>query len=236
MEKVLKERDRVLKILADKMDGFYLAGGTALSLFYFQHRDSYDLDFFTKDFSKVKIERVVFSLADEIGRVIELKGEQLQKDRARILVFSIKIDNSSPLKLDFVEDVFNILSPFKKVDGIDVLSLEDIYIRKIFAACGSISKVDGIGREISIGGRQEARDLFDLFYLSKTFMPLSDFAFKHCNATQRASIVVWQKTYDRFEMKCGLNEIKTDKEITYQEMEKHLDKEIEKMIKRGIQK
>lgn len=235
MEKVLKERDRVLGILADKMDGFYLAGGTALSLIYFQHRESYDLDFFTKDFSKVKIERIISNLRNESGKTIESIGEQLQGDMARMLVFALKIDDEGrALKLDFIEDAVDLLSSFKRVDGIDVLSLEDIYLRKIFATCGSISKKDAIGRETFVGGRQEVKDLFDLFYLSKTFRPLSDFVFKHCNSAQRASVVVWQSSYDRFKMKSELTEIMTDKKITYQEIEKHFQKEVEEIIKRAI--
>ena len=54
---------RILPALADKVDEFYLAGGTALSMMYYQHRESYDLDFFTRTFNSVQIEALV-----EIGR------------------------------------------------------------------------------------------------------------------------------------------------------------------------
>jgi len=42
---------KVLAALAGQADGFYLVGGTALSLYYFEHRESYDVDLFTKDLS-----------------------------------------------------------------------------------------------------------------------------------------------------------------------------------------
>ena len=62
MNPIISEIYRALKILSGRMEGFYLAGGTALSLFYFQHRDSYDIDFFTNDFSRKRIEDIVKGL------------------------------------------------------------------------------------------------------------------------------------------------------------------------------
>ena len=41
---------KVLNALAGNVDDHYLAGGTALSIAYFQHRESYDVDLFTKEF------------------------------------------------------------------------------------------------------------------------------------------------------------------------------------------
>ena len=58
MKPIIKEIGRVLKALSGKMEGYYLVGGTALSLFYFQHRESYDLDLFSKEFSKKRIENI----------------------------------------------------------------------------------------------------------------------------------------------------------------------------------
>lgn len=52
MDKLLEYQNKVLKLFTGKMEDFYLAGGTALSRFYFNHRISYDLDFFTRSFSK----------------------------------------------------------------------------------------------------------------------------------------------------------------------------------------
>ena len=49
-KRIVSCQKTVLKALSGRMDNFYLAGGTALSLFYFQHRLSVDLDFFTQNF------------------------------------------------------------------------------------------------------------------------------------------------------------------------------------------
>jgi len=230
MDKIVEIRNEVLKKLANKLGSFYLAGGTALSLFYFQHRESYDLDFFTKDFSRVKIEEIMSSLSKDIGLAIELLDERNKQGFAKAMVYSLKIDANSSLKIDFVEDVYKLLKPLKEIDGISILTIEDIYFRKILTACGNITTVDSIGRSSFIGGRQEAKDFFDLYFLSKTFMPLSIFVNEHCQQPQKESVIIWFRTYDRLEMKTGLLEIITNKKVTFQEMELHFKEEINKII------
>lgn len=230
MDKVIKIRDDVLRKLANKLEGFYLAGGAALSLFYFKHRESYDLDFFTKDFSRARIEQLMFELAKDIGMEIELSGEQDKAGFAKILAYSLKTDEDNSLKIDFVEDVYKLLEPLKNIDGIPALSIQDIYFRKIITACGSIVKIDAIGRQSFAGGRQEAKDFFDLYFLSTTFMPLSKYVEQYCRQPQKESIIIWFRTYDRLEMKSGLTEIITDKNVPYQEMERHFKSEVERII------
>lgn len=234
MENVIEIRGRVLKKLANKLEDFYLAGGTALSLFYFHHRESYDLDFFSRSFSRAKIETLISELAKDMGMEIELLGEQNEQGFARMLVFSLKIGQNSSLKIDFVEDLYKLLEPLREVDGIPVLSIQDIYFRKILTACGSIRTLDTIGRRLFVGGRQEAKDFFDLYFLSKTFMPLSNFVNQYYRQPQRESVIIWYRTYDRFEMKAGLPEIITDKQVPFQEIERHFKKEIEKIISAEI--
>ena len=230
MEKIIEIRDRTLKKLANKLEDFYLAGGTALSLFYFKHRESYDIDFFTKDFSRVKIEEIMSGLSKDMELAIELLGEENKQGFARMMVYSLKIDGNSSLKIDFVEDVYKLLKPLKEFDGIPILAIEDIYLRKILTASGSIAAVDSIGRSAFVGGRQEAKDFFDLYFLSKTFMPLSSFVNEYCQQPQKESIIIWFRTYDRLKMKTGLLEIMTNKKVTFLEMEHHFKDEVEKII------
>ncbi len=230
MDKIIKVRNEVLKKLANRLDNFYLAGGTALSLFYFQHRESYDLDFFTKDFSRSKIEQLTRDLAKEMGLEIELSADQDKLNLAKILVYSLKIDKDDSLKIDFVEDVYNLLEPLKIIDGVPVLSIQDIYFRKILTACGSIEATDSVGRKSFAGGRQEAKDFYDLYFLSVTFMPLSIYVERYCGQPQKESIIIWFRTYNRLEMKLGLIEIITNKKVTFQEMERHFKDETGKII------
>ena len=230
MDKIIKIRNEALKQLANKLEGFYLAGGTALSLFYFQHRESYDLDFFTKDFSRTKIEILMSDLSKDIGLKVVLEGEVDNKGFARMLVYSLIIDENNSLKIDFAGDVNKILEPLSIVDGIPIFSKQDIYFRKILTACGSMSTVDSLGRNVFVGGRQEEKDFFDLYFLSKTYMSLSNFVAEYCQQPQKESIIVWFRSYDRLEIKAGLTEIKTDKQVSFFEMEHHFKDEVDKII------
>jgi len=233
MNRVIKEINGVLKALSGRMECYYLAGGTALSLFYFQHRESYDLDFFTKDFSKKSIENIVKGLSVSAGKSISLIGEENKDDKAKMLVYSYRV-GEEVLKIDFVEDVYELIKQPKIIDGVPVLSKEDIYSRKIFAACGSYAVINEIGNKQFKGGRQEAKDFFDLYFLSTTFMPLSKFATEYCSPGQIESIVVWYRTYDRTAMKLGLLDIITDKRVDFHDMEKHFKGEIEQIIEKGL--
>lgn len=235
MEKILIERDKVLNALAGKIDGLYLAGGTALSLFYFHHRESYDLDFFTKEFSQSKIESIILDLAKTTGRKIELAIARNKKDNAQIMIYHLRMNKDELLKIDFVEDVYELLKPIKILDGIPVLSLEDIYIRKIFAVCGSHKTVNLAEKEVFAGGRQQARDFFDLYFLSTTFMPLSKFAFEYCSGPQKESIAVWYRTYSRSSIQQDLLDIATDKNVYFRDMDNHFKKEINRMVRKEFE-
>ena len=156
-------QDHVLKKLAGKMEGFYLAGGTALAKFYFHHRESYDLDFFTQQYSGASVEEAVRIFTRETGKKMKLRarrdltGQKTARGRTYDMILGPEVNQD--LKIDFFQDVLPLLKPFKKVDGISILSQEDIYLRKIYAVSGSAAPVDRTGRKKFQGGRQEARDL-----------------------------------------------------------------------------
>jgi predicted nucleotidyltransferase component of viral defense system len=63
-----KLQGKALKILADKIDDFYLTGGTALSQFYFQHRISEDLGFFTQDYHRPRIREIISCLSEGLDK------------------------------------------------------------------------------------------------------------------------------------------------------------------------
>ncbi len=232
---VIAQRDRVLKALSGKLDGLYLAGGTALSLFYFHHRESYALDLFTREFSRQKIESIVSELAKTTGCKIELGKAVEKKDLVQIMVYYLYINEDETLKIDFVEDAYELVKPVKIIDGVPILSLEDIYMRKIFAACGTNKTVNVIGREIFRGGRQQVRDFFDLYFLSIAFTPLSKFALEYCSYPQIESLAVWYRTYNRSSMQMDILDIETDKSVSFKEMDNHFKREIEKLIRKGFE-
>ncbi|MFH1478719.1 MAG: nucleotidyl transferase AbiEii/AbiGii toxin family protein [Candidatus Omnitrophota bacterium] len=220
--------------MGNKLEGFYLAGGTALALFYLGHRESYDLDFFTKDFSKIKCEKIISEIKKITGCGIKLVSEQLTKDKGRMLVYYIRIDKNNSLKIDFIEDVYRDINSNNIFNGMPVMSKENIYLRKIYAACGVLSQEMSSGKKIFLGGRQEAKDLFDLYFLSYTFMPLSKFVSKNCTPTEKESVIIWYRSFKKQEMKIGISEIITNKKNSFQEMDKHFLKEINTMIAEEI--
>ena len=50
------------------------------------------------------------------------------------------------------------MKPLKVVNGINALSLDDIYMRKIWAITGVVETRDASGRNITVGGRQERKN------------------------------------------------------------------------------
>lgn len=224
--------DKILVILKEKIDSFYLAGGTALSRIYFKHRGSYDLDFFTQNFSEHAIEEATKTIQEALNIKVKLKGITDEKGKVQLRTYYAQINEKDSVKIDFVEDTCPLILPTKKVEGVFVLSKEDIYIRKIFAICGSKKEITDEGRNYFIGGRKEAKDYFDIFRLSTIFMPLSEFVLTYCSRTQTIieRLVIWQKTYDRFEMRSGLVDLITPTIPDSRLIEKHFDEEIDKLI------
>ena len=138
---ILKLRDKVLKALNGELDTFFLGGGTALSLFYLHHIESFDLDFFSKEFSENKIKKVISIIENSLQ--VKTKGGQVltSKDSARIFRFyvltGVRLKKDKDLKIEFIEDVHRLIEPYNIVtDGIPVFSQENIYLRKIYALCG----------------------------------------------------------------------------------------------------
>ncbi len=227
---IRKYQDKVLEKLAGRIDEFYLAGGTALSLFYFQHRLSVDLDFFTSNFRPMRVKEIVEYLEKTLSRKIKLTGQNLEDKTAKNLIYDVHFSPKDTLKIDFVEDTLDLKKPTKTVEGIRVLSLEDIYLRKLYAVCGAISGVDAVGRKETLGGRIEAKDFYDLYFLSHTFMSLSKFIEKYGNNVMIEGLIRWFRTYDGMAMMDGVLTLDTDKEIDYKKIEAHFKKEIDRII------
>ena len=220
----------ILPFLRNKVDDYYLAGGTALSMFYYEHRESFDLDFFTKSFSRDRILKIIDNLKKDSKWKVELISQQDKKNLIRVSVYMVHMDKGEKCKIDFVEDYMELLKPLKQVDGIHVLSLEDIYSRKIYAIAGHIPTLNDIGQKAMLGGRQEAKDFYDVYCLSTITMPLSKFVSQHCSGMIKEGVVRWYQTYNRMEMKTGLLDLVTKTKPDYSLIEKHFKKEIDKLL------
>ena len=232
--KIVKYQQDVLKALSGRIDDLYLAGGTALSLFYFQHRLSVDLDFFTRRFDYQAIKETVQYLEGALNKKIEFVGSNLDQKSAQMAVYNIQFTTQDVLKIDFVEDVVDLLKKTRVVDGIRILSLEDIYMRKLYALAGMVKAVDETGRGKFLGGRADAKDFYDVYCLSHTFMPLSKFLPQHCDRTVIEAIIRWYRTFDRMSMMDGILSLATTRAVDYKAQEKHFRQEIDKLIELEI--
>lgn len=126
---------------------FFLTGGSALGIFYFDHRLSYDLDLFTlKEIDWHIHERMFIAAAEEIKAEYEsiIKSPYFQRYRLK--------RGKDKEVVDFViEKVHQVEKEKKAFDIIKVDTLLEIGVNKI----------------CTLVGRTEMKDLIDLYFLVK---------------------------------------------------------------------
>ncbi len=147
---VLTKNQRLLlaEIVKNKIitDTFYLGGGTALAEFYLKHRRSEDLDFFTEnEFDPFFISTFFKSIQKKIG----IKGIDFQQSFNRNLFFCHC--PNEVLKVEFTFFPFPRVESKKNVDGMQIDSLLDIAINKVF----------------TIYQKPRSRDFIDLYLIVK---------------------------------------------------------------------
>lgn len=230
--KIREAQKKVLKVFAAEAKNFALSGGTALELYYLHHRFSADLDFFSPKYNLSEIKSLVIAFGKHIGRTLKLEAEFIASRKAKVCFYTIPVKNSDrPLKIDFVEDVFFSKPVIKKFQGVPVYSIDNIYTQKIIAVSGMPSGVDEIGKELRIGRREEARDAFDIYMLSKKIQPLHIFLKEIPRYLQRG-MVHWYRTFSRQELKLSLLDLDIyDKQFDSREMIIYLEDEIKKFAK-----
>lgn len=132
-----------------QLNSFYLSGGTALAVFYLQHRVSDDLDFFTATTPDgVMIDPQVQALKVKLGAV----AVNYQKLHDRRL-YTFEFTGETPvLKIEFTQYPFKQLEQSQLHNGIRVDSLRDIAANKLMAL------ID----------RFDPKDFVDLYFLMQT--------------------------------------------------------------------
>jgi hypothetical protein len=165
-------QDQVLSMIFSNLEPLgipncILAGGTALARFYLHHRISYDLDFFvgTSHFSpedlSIKLGRLGLHIQD---LVLEEGGHWANQLHGYLNV------GKEIVKISFVEDpLYGGMWPQTSFGEVVTEEINGLYHRKLRTVSGS-------GQSIQTqGGRQTARDLFDLYVLSGAVQPISSF-------------------------------------------------------------
>lgn len=161
---------RLRAMAGGQMSKFKLCGGTALARCWLDHRVSYDLDLFlphgfnafalSKELKSAGFSYETTSIVEDSRKANQLHGYVIQNGRR--------------LKVSFIEDAYFDLFPvIQKPFGRLSVETEDIaglYHRKLRTVSGS-----GMEGDSFEGGRQKARDLFDLYVLSKSHSPIREF-------------------------------------------------------------
>lgn len=129
-----------------KLNDFYLTGGTALTAYYFQHRFSDDLDFFT---ATEPDKQFLHIFAEKLKTVIGADTYRFEHPFDRnIFLFPTA---GGELKIEFTYYPFQQLETPSLRDGIHVDSLVDISANKI----------------MTLIDRFDPKDFVDLFFILK---------------------------------------------------------------------
>lgn len=139
-----KQQREILEWLIESGTGekFYLAGGTALSIKY-NHRFSEDFDFFTENFDRTYLEKLLLKAEREIGKP---KIMVFSNDTLLVLIKGVKCS--------FFEYPYKLIRKVQTVSefpNLQIASDEDIATMKASA----------------ISSRGEKKDFFDLWFLMR---------------------------------------------------------------------
>ncbi|PIQ86119.1 MAG: hypothetical protein COV74_06050 [Candidatus Omnitrophica bacterium CG11_big_fil_rev_8_21_14_0_20_45_26] len=161
MTPIQKAQKQILKVVAGQYPQVYLVGGTALSMLY-DHRISEDLDFFTQAYTRKLHKEIAGFIKRKTGYAFSLVDEETRKKYLPMAIYEFEIEKSVILKVDFVQDVAEL---FGQRDKNGIADIEDLYYRKMLAVIGWKAGESKVGKALA-GGRQKAKDLFDVYYLS----------------------------------------------------------------------
>lgn len=134
---------------------FFLTGGSALGLFYLEHRFSYDLDLFSQDRPDwLELDGVMRLCAEGIGATLELR-----RDAPTFRRYQLVRGRESEI-IDLVLDISPQLDPEKPwIGDIRVDTLHEIVVNKI----------------TTLISRCELKDIVDLFFLEKAGYRVEDY-------------------------------------------------------------
>lgn len=144
-DKLYPLQDRIFTIASVYDDKIYLTGGTALSRFFFHHRFSDDLDFFTTTDDLKLIANDLIARLNDKGYVVHVMN--LDVYFARFIIEKNRIQ----LKIEFVKEFNRFGKSVKTEKGVFINNLDDIGAEKITA----------------FEDRAEMKDIVDLFYITK---------------------------------------------------------------------
>lgn len=129
-------------------DNYYLSGGTALAAFYFKHRLSDDLDFFTASDVNVRYLKEFFTKHTDILQMTHFDTQEHHE----MIFFYLSFKDGTELIVDFAT------GSGKQIE-------KGIYYKKL--AIDSIFDI-AINKLAAMSDRTRARDYVDLYFILKT--------------------------------------------------------------------
>ncbi len=139
VEKIYLLQDKILQVLGKLDIPFVFSGSTPLSRAFFNHRNSFDLQFFSE---KGELD---YNFLNKILKELESDFNVKSKDETKKYIFPQPVDTyrvkvfdkedtkkENPVEIEFLQDLFN--GKFNTVNldfGIKLEELEGIYFRKL---------------------------------------------------------------------------------------------------------
>lgn len=145
------EQRKVLEIISEEKyftDKFYLAGGTALSEFYFKHRLSEDLDLFSE---KQEVDPIPINRFFEDRTKILLLAKIETRRVLGLYGFFLHFRNGKILKVDFNYYPFPLIEKGVKFKNLKVEGIYDIGVDKVH----------------TVVMNPRARDFVDIYFIIK---------------------------------------------------------------------
>lgn len=144
-QKLYDLQDKVLQVVFETENEFYLTGGTCLSRFYTEKRYSDDLDFFTNRSARYGF--AVKNIKRALASTFEVTVEVESKDFTRYKINGL-------LQVDFVNDI--------AYRHKDVMLNEDNYL---------IDNVENIlsNKLTAVVGRDNPKDIFDIYLIARYY-------------------------------------------------------------------
>jgi len=198
-------------VQSDLRDVFRLTGGTALSAFYLEHRVSEDLDFFSP-------EQVPFYSLERVLKAMECVSEISYTKKFDRNLFQIKLQDASPLKVEFTFYPLKNIESLHTIEGMRVDSFLDIIVNKLCA----------------IADRLDVKDFVDLYWALKkgnlSLNRLLDLAEKKCEIRGIRHIL----KHRLLQIPEGIDQLPLKASIKVEEMEKLFRRLIKKMVEKEV--
>ncbi len=211
VEKIYLLQDEILQTLGKLDIPFVFSGSTPLTRAYYNHRYSFDLQFFSEkgNVDKKILEKIKSEL-DNNFFILEEKEQQKLKFPKPVESFKIKVaykedeKGENAVSVEFFQDLFNgIFGTIKLELGIKLEELDGIYFRKL---------IDFFNEPLDTG------NVVDIIVMDEEY-PLEDFYPEFMEILNKKGFKIEQndlyKKLKKFQQKLEKDIIEVDKELKF---------------------